>query len=130
MRQVQMNETIKNARITSTRLGIESHGILTAFILLDLEGGSAQGFGGYQFDYNPCSGRVYVPQGSHFIRRVLDVVGVDNWEDLPGTPCRIKRITRGDQICCLGNFIEDKWFNPIEEFKRYHDGDENDAEEL
>jgi hypothetical protein len=127
MMQVQTTETIKNARIASTRLGIEDHGILTAYIILDLEGGSGQGFGGYQFDFYPRSGRVHLPQGSHFIRRVLEVIGADYWEELPGKPCRIKRITRGDQINCLGNFIEDKWFNPVEEFKIYYPEDPEDG---
>ncbi len=71
---------IVNARIDSTMLGIEGHGIMTCMIGLDY-GGSHQGFGGYGFDQqkekgNYDAGRVGTVYGCTFILRVLEVVGV------------------------------------------------------
>jgi hypothetical protein len=77
-----MIETI--AKIESTFLGIEDHGILTCSIGLNY-GHSAQGFGQYSWDQR-------MPDGSYkgspliaiFIRKVLEVAGVDQWEKLVG----------------------------------------------
>jgi hypothetical protein len=93
---------VKNAKIDSTTLGFEDHGIFTAFLHLNY-GGSAQGFGGYSY------------QGLmsyKFLDGVLKTVGVDNWEDLPGKYIRVK-CTR-TKVVEIGNIIEDKWFNPEE----------------
>ena len=38
-----------NAKIKSTKLGYEDHGILTCFLILEQES-SSQGFGGYRLD--------------------------------------------------------------------------------
>lgn len=107
---------IKNATISSTMLGIEDHGIMTAFIHLDY-GGSGQGFGGYGFDslkvpgdYN--SGRIGSVFGCEFIRRVLDVVGVEKWEDLKGKHIRV--VSDWGKVYRIGNIIKDKWFDPQE----------------
>ena len=45
------------------------------------------------------------------ISRILDVVGVDNWEDLPGKYIRIKDDGLGSTIDEIGNLMEEKWFN-------------------
>jgi hypothetical protein len=98
-----------NVVITHTMLGIEDHGILTAFVHLRFDGNSCQGFGGYGLgakDANYCG---------HFIRRVLDVVGVREWEQLVGKNVRIRR-SQG-LIRSIGNIIDDVWFTPAEEFK-------------
>lgn len=100
---------IENAKIESTTLGYESHGILSAYLHLNF-GGSGQGFGGYRLDS---------PGGPHkacgaFIAGVLLTVGVGEWERLPGTPVRIRRDANDDRIDAIGHFLEDKWFCPRE----------------
>ena len=118
-----MNETTLNAKILSTRLGIEDHGILTAYIMIAHEHGH-QGFGGYQFDYRPHKKIIYTEKCAHFVRRVLEVVGKRNWEDLPETACRVREINGYDtKLCAIGNFIEDDWFYPEKEFERYCNGE-------
>ena len=49
------------------------------------------------------------------ISAILDVVGVDKWEDLKGRYIRIKDNGWGSTVDEIGNLMEDKWFN-IREF--------------
>lgn len=68
-----------NAKITSTFLGIEDHGIFTFMLYLDY-GHSSQAAG------TLCLGGT---SGCHartgdILRAILEVVGVDSWEKLPG----------------------------------------------
>ena len=97
---------IRNAKITSTSLTIEDHGLLSAWLYLDY-GGSGQGFGGYRLDRRPehPSANDF---GAFFIRRTMEAIGVERWEKLPGTPCRVKQDHCG--VYAIGHFIEDKWF--------------------
>lgn len=106
---------VRNARVTSTYLGVEDHGILTAWVHLDY-GGSGQGFGGYGMDKpikenGEHKGREGVAWGMEFIRRVLEVTGAESWEKLPGTPVRVRGVHWGS-IDAIGHFIDDKWFEP------------------
>ncbi len=112
-----MPPEIKNAKITSTMLGREDHGILTAFVYLDY-GGASQGFGGYAFDgYDKATKERYGHRfGMDFIAAVLATVGVETWEKLPGKVCRV----RADfgKVYTLGNFLTDTWFDPEELFAK------------
>lgn len=100
---------IRNAKIKSTMLGIEDHGILTAMITVDF-GGSQQGFGGWAFDKYDGKTRVGTAWGMEWIRRLLETIGVEKWEDLIGQVVRI-RSTDG-LISSIGHIIEEKWFTP------------------
>lgn len=75
------------AMVTDTMLGIEDHGILTAFIYLEYMGGGIQGAGGYMLDVsNPSKkkSRKGTSGTAIFIRRCLEVIGSDTWEKLKG----------------------------------------------
>jgi hypothetical protein len=89
---------IRNARIRSTMLGREDHGIPTAFVHLEWEG-AGQGFGGYDLRHH-----------TGFVQNVLDTVGVSAWEKLPGTVVRV------DSDDCkayrIGHAIDDRWYEP------------------
>lgn len=102
-------ETI-NAKITSTQLGVEDHGIMTAFLFLDY-GDRTQCFGGY------CLGTPEKPDVSlaKFITRVIEVVGVCNWEDLPGKVIRVKQ--EHTKVHQIGHFLKEEWYDPSEELK-------------
>ena len=112
---------IRNAIITSTRITIADHGILTFY--LDIEGcGWSCSYGGY------CIGKGYLGakefsvdrgEGLEAMMRIMDVVGVDTWEDLAGKLVRVKMEDWGSPINVIGNIMEDKWFN-IEEFFKSH----------
>lgn len=106
---------IKNAIITSTSLDMGDRGLLTGWIHLDY-GGSGQGFGGYALylpksfknhSINSCAG--------HWIFRVMEIAGVEKWDQLPGKSVRVK-IDKG-LIKSIGHIIKDDWFTPSEDFK-------------
>ena len=111
-----------NARIESTNLGVEDHGILTVFIYLDY-GGTSQGFGGHFLDdYDEKTNKRTASKACGlFVKKVLEVVGVENWEDLPGKFVRVK--CEHSKIHEIGNIIEDKWFNPSKELEKLEEND-------
>lgn len=43
--------------------------------------------------------------------RIMDVVGVERWEDLEGNYCRVKHDGLGSIVSVIGNIIDDKWFD-------------------
>ena len=49
------------------------------------------------------------------ISKVLEVVGVDKWEDLPGKYIRFEDNGWGSKVTKIGNIIEEKWLD-LEEF--------------
>jgi len=101
----------KNAKIQSTMLGIEAHGIMTFFLGLDY-GGSGQGAGGYMLlSSKPEQDKNAF--GIAIIREILRVVGVEKWEELKGKHVRVK--SSWDEVIAIGNIIEDNWLN-FEEF--------------
>ena len=113
---------IKNAKIASTMLGVEDHGILTCWLYLEYDGGG-QGFGGYSLD-TPDKARTHefrrvgCAWGMEFINRILAVVGVEKWEQLPGKHIRVK--AEHSKVHAIGNIIKDNWFCPetdLTEFK-------------
>ena len=74
MSQAQGTERHREiARIESTHLGFEDHGILTAFLQVTY-GGAGQGIGGYAI----------TPVAGPYIERTLQACGVDRWERLVG----------------------------------------------
>lgn len=75
------------ATIKSTTLGWEDHGILTAMLDLTWDG-SGVGVGGYCLDQTtggPDYGRRGTAYGLDHIMRIMETVGVDRWEKLPGS---------------------------------------------
>ena len=108
---------IKNAIIESTMLGREDHGIMTFMIFIKFDKCVSCGVGGYVLDdYDKGSKkRVFSAKSMESISKVLDVVGVDKWEDLPGKYIRIEDNGLGSTIDKIGNIIEDKWFD-LKEF--------------
>jgi len=102
---------IVNVKITSTFLGIEDRGLLSSFLYLEWEGG-VQGFGGYH---------LIGPYCALWVKRVLETVGVKDWDKLPGKYIRIEEGKYGSSIDSIGHIIEDKWFNVREEMKEMED---------
>lgn len=111
---------IKNARITRTMLGVEEHGILSAMIYLEYNG-RGQGFGGYSLDAPAAKAerdKGALKRHPHkncglFVARVLEVVGVEKWEDLKGQVCRAD--ASYSQVHAIGNFLKEEWFYPEKE---------------
>lgn len=108
---------IENAKITNTRISMADHGCLTFDLILEGDGWGCA-FGGY------CIGRGYLGakeftaesgNGLVAMMKIMDVVGVEKWEDLKDRYIRCKTNRWGGTIDEIGNLIEDKWFN-IREF--------------
>ena len=102
----------ENAIIEGTMLGIEDHGILTAFV--NVKGkGWGQGFGGFSHDHGATKPIGHASLAT-FVRGVLDALGVETWERLKGVTCRV-RWNEGKwngSISAIGHIVEDKWFEP------------------
>lgn len=106
-----MNLETVNAKIKSTMLGVEDHGILTFYLHCEWPG-SGCGFGGYAIDkFDPASGkRLGYGPGLTAIKRVIETVGVESWEKLAGQVIRVSH--DGNKILAIGNLLEDRWFDP------------------
>lgn len=112
-----MSEII-NAKITGTSLGFEDHGIMTCFVFLEWEGGGV-GFGGFGLDEwnDKKKERTGTGTGLDFIKAIMEVVGVEKWEDLEGKYVRVDSGGWGCQIKGIGNLLKDDWLYPEEFFK-------------
>lgn len=107
---------IKNAKIVSTNLGFEDHGIFTAHIRLAGDGWGVT-VGGYSLDGPTFGSQEMAEKCAGFIPEILRVVGVDKWEDLPGKYIRIESERIGP-VSKIGNITEDKWLDFDEYFKK------------
>ena len=107
---------IRNAKITKTMLGREDHGIFTFMIYIQF-GASGCAIGSYSLDEydKETKTRIFRSESMEVISKILDVVGVDTWEELPGKYIRIKDNGWGSTVDEIGNLMEEKWFN-IREF--------------
>ena len=114
-------EQIKNAVIESVSLtmGEAGRGTLTVWLQLSY-GGTGQGFGGYAL-YLPKSyshhkeALLGANTAGHFIARVLEVAGVEDWDDLKGKTIRVS--CDDNTVHAIGHIVKDDWFNPSEDFK-------------
>lgn len=102
---------VENAKIHSTFLGYEDHGILTASIELRFEGGG-QSFGGWSFDepieHGTSRPRKATPVCGEFIRSITSLFG--KWESLPGQYVRMyKHEGHPGPIIAIGHIVEDRW---------------------
>ena len=97
-------------------LGREDHGIMTFMIYIDA-GNFSCGVGGFCLDEynNNIKARIFRAESMEVISKILDVVGVNKWEDLPGKYIRFKDDGLGSTVTKIGNIIDEKWFD-IEEF--------------
>lgn len=102
-----------NAQIKSTKLGFVSNGIFDFTLVLDIQGGGGIALGGWAMDQydkekNKRVGTVY---GMNLIMRILEVVGVDTWEELEGKYIRIKNAKLGDRVSAIGNLMKEEWID-------------------
>ena len=106
------NLEIKNAIIKSARIS-NYGGILSSYIRLDY-GDSGQVFGGYAL-YLPRAAAPLESCAGHFIWRVMEIAGVTEWSDLPGSAIRVKASHCG--IAAIGHIVKDDWFCPADDFR-------------
>ncbi len=117
---------ILNAQIKNVSLTMADHGVLTFYVTVEGAGWGCS-LGGYVIgkgyigadddDFQSESGLGLVA-----MMRMMDVIGVDRWEDLKGKYCRVESEGWGDKVHKIGNIIKDKWFD-IDEFFKSHQKD-------
>ncbi|MBO7715764.1 MAG: hypothetical protein J6S85_19535 [Methanobrevibacter sp.] len=100
-----------NARIVGSKLGFNEHGIFDFCLVLEIQNGGGVSLGGYAMDqYNEeLKKRVGTEYGMNLIMRILEVVGVNTWEELCGKYIRIKDAKIGDRVTAIGNLMKDEW---------------------
>ncbi len=105
----------KNAIIEAAEITRGDHGLLSAWLTLNY-GGSGQGFGGYCL-YLPKSFKHHKLESvaGHYIWRVMEVAGVERWEDLKGKTIRVRAEFNG--VKAIGNIVKDDWFCPEDDFR-------------
>lgn len=86
---------------------------MTFYIFVRWGKGTHCGIGGYALDeYDPTTkSRRFCVESMEAISQILETIGVDSWEKLPGQYIRIKDNGLGKTIDEIGNLMEDKWFN-------------------
>jgi len=109
-----MENEIKNAKITSTKLTMGEHGCLTFWLFVEGAGWGC-GVGGYCIGhgYAGCKPDEFDATGDGLVAmmRIMDVVGVEQWEDLKGKYIRCEICRPGMRVTTIGNLIDEKWFN-------------------
>lgn len=92
--------TTQNARIERTFLGIQDHGMLVVVLEMDYGDGSGQGYV-----------RILGDRAHLMLRNLLEVLGVDSWEKVQGSYCRVRRRSRSsmDTITQIGHITRDVW---------------------
>ena len=101
----------KNAKITGTMLGIEDHGIMTFMLHLKYGGSSSQGAGGYGLDEyrKTLDKRVGTAFGMELVKAILETVGVNTWEELPGKMIRVK--ADHQKVHAIAHVLDDNWLD-------------------
>lgn len=107
-----MTETI-NAQIKSTSLGYGDHSIFSFYLVLDLQGGAGVTVGGYVMDkyVEAKKERIGTEYGMNVIKRILEVVGVRNWEELKGKYIRVENCGLGSRVTKIGNLMKEEWID-------------------
>ena len=108
---------IYNAKIENASITMDDHGCLTWYITLAGAGWGVS-IGGYVIGHGYLDAKEFKgsEKGTESLMRVMDTVGVEKWEDLPGKYVRVYSEGWGSIITKFGNIIEDKWFDCREFF--------------
>lgn len=105
---------IENALITNADLSMADHGCLTLAMTLDgglwssVYGGYRLGKGYLGADDDFFSGSA---AGMEYIMRIMDIVGVEKFQDLKNKYVRVATKGWGDCIKIIGNILKDQWFD-------------------
>lgn len=111
---------IKNAKITNVSLTCSDYSVLTFYLTLE-GGGWGVNVGGYVLGKNQCNYIEGSGKGMAALIKIMNVVGVEKWEDLKGKYVRIVDEGWGSTVTKIGNILEDKWFDLREFFSENED---------
>lgn len=105
-----MSSEILNARISTTFLGYEDHGIFTLYLTLEMDGAGIV-IGGYALDTWNGTERTGTAKGMNLLAKLLQVVGVSTWEELPNQPIRVVSNGLGRKISKIGHLMQNEWLD-------------------
>ena len=122
MAREEAQTSIENAKITSVSLTMADHGCLTFWLTVD-GGGWGCNIGGYCIGKGYVGAKEFTASGSGLVAmmRIMDVVGVDRWEDLANKYIRVEITGWGNCITKIGNVLTNKWFDLKEFFNKDED---------
>lgn len=105
---------VVNAIIGSAVITGDDHGLLSAWLHLEYDGGG-QGFGGYAL-YLPKSFTHHKLESvaGHFIWRCMEISGVSEWDKMKGKSIRARR--EHSKVHAIGHIIKEDWFCPADDF--------------
>ena len=108
---------VVNAKITRADLSMADHGVLCYYLTLEGRGFGCN-YGGRVIGKGYLGAKHFKgsEKGIEAIMRIMDTVGVENWNDLKGKYVRAVLNGWGSPIDKIGNIIEDKWFDQEEFF--------------
>ena len=109
---------IENAKITNVDLSMADHGVVTLRLVLEGAGWGCV-YGGYVLGKGYLGAETFEgsEKGMESIMRIMDVVGVEQFNDMVGKIVRVATAGWGDSIKIIGNVIADKWFDIDSFFK-------------
>ena len=104
--------TIENALIEKVDLSMADYGCLTLAMTLQ-GGGWGVVYGGYCLGYGYLGANDFdgSAAGLEYIMRIMDVVGVERFQDLKGKYVRVATKGLGDTVKIIGNILKDQWFD-------------------
>lgn len=112
--------SIMNGRIKDVSISMADHGILTFRLYIECEHGMFI-IGNFQIGTGELDAKFWRGNGSGIVAmmKIMDVVGVERWEDLPGKYIRLDfKNSRSMTTEKIGNIIADKWFDIREFFSK------------
>jgi hypothetical protein len=109
---------ILNAKITSTSITMADHGCLTFWVTIE-GGGWGVSIGGYKIGNGYIGADEFdgYGPGLEAMMRIMDIVGVEKWEDLKDKYIRVESNGWGERITKIGHITSNKWFDIDEFFK-------------
>lgn len=109
---------IRNAEIKNVDLSMADHDVLTLQMTLEGDGWGVV-YGGYVLGHGYLGAEEFdgSAKGLESIMRIMDVVGVERFNDMQGKCIRVATKGWGSSVKIIGNLIKDKWFDIDEFFK-------------
>lgn len=110
-----------NVKITNTSITMADHGCLTFFITVE-GAGMGVSLGGYCIGHGYLGAKEFKAEtgaGLVAMMKIMDVLGVEKWEDIKGQYCRIESEGWDSTVHRIGNIITEKWFDFEEFFSSY-----------
>ena len=103
---------IENAQISSADLSMADYGVLTLEMPIT---GSGWGcvYGGRVIGKGYLGANEFKgsSMGIEYIMRIMDIVGVEKFNEMSGKYIRVARTGWGNPIRIIGNLIENRWFD-------------------